>query len=75
MSKEYEIWIEGYSVTGNSSEASFIGKSTGKTFEDACKNYRDNEGKPLKLDKEYSRPSIWACRLFDNEIDARKSFG
>lgn len=39
------------------------------------------KGTPLGLDlKEdgsftYERPSIWGCRLFDNEQDARKSFG
>jgi hypothetical protein len=39
------------------------------------------KGTPLNLDlKEdgsfrYPHPSIWACRLFDNEADARKSFG
>lgn len=41
------------------------------------------KGTPLKLDKNSDgtlrlfngHPMIWACRLFDNEADARKSFG
>ena len=35
------------------------------------------KGETLKLDEggHYPYPSIWACRLFDNEADARKSFG
>lgn len=91
--KEFDIWIEGYAATGESSGASYIGKSKGIDFEDACRNFRYPEdivivseftdtiirkkGMKLNLDKEYygGRPSIWACRLFDNEADARKSFG
>ena len=39
------------------------------------------KGTKLKLDLkpdgslQYARPSIWACRLYDNEADVRKSFG
>lgn len=98
--KEFEIWIEGYSVTGNSSPASCIGKAMGEDFNDACRNFRYREdmknpygdnyfhrkGDPLNLDKSDTEPdglrksrvgtySIWACALFDNESDARKSFG
>jgi len=92
--KEFEIWMEGYAATGEHSPANLIGKSKGKTFEEACDNFRYSEdilgwnkevivkkGSPLGLDKNpdgtnrYNRPSIWACRLWDNEADARKSFG
>lgn len=87
--KEYEIWIEGYAATGEHSPASFIGKSKGDNFEDACKNFEYPEnimsflgdeiiihkGDKLKLDTHYPYPSIWACILYDNETDARKSFG
>lgn len=94
--KEYEIWIEGYSSTGQHSDASLIGLSKGNTFHKAVENFRYpediirefdkkiiiNKGQPLALDDKkpdgtyyYGRPSIWACGLFDNEVDARKSFG
>lgn len=93
--KEFEIWIEGYSITGNSSNASFIGKAMGETFEEACRNFEEPEDVPnpyaymgddlpkfdkrkgdkLKLDENRNYPSIWACRLYDNEVDARRSFG
>lgn len=85
--KEYEIWIEGYVATGESSRASFIGKAMGETFEEACRNFREPEdqfiwgiqvkkkGGALKLDSHYPYPSSWACRLYDNETDARRSFG
>jgi hypothetical protein len=87
--KEYEIWIEGYAATGESSTASYIGKAMGDTFEDACNNFEypedefnmgikvHSKGEKLPLDEKGhgGKPSIWACRLFDNEADARKSFG
>lgn len=38
--KEFEIWIEGFAVTGNSAPASYIGKAEGETFNDACANFR-----------------------------------
>ena len=37
-----------------------------------------SKGDTLNLDKDHDgklKLSIWACRLFDNEQDARKSFG
>lgn len=89
--KEYEIWIEGYVISGGSSKASFIGKCEGKDFENACNNFVYPEdiigyvgfeqkpevfiekGSKLRLDKDGL--SIWGCRLFDNQTDARKSFG
>jgi hypothetical protein len=116
--KEYEIWIEGYSATGEHSPASFIGRARGKNFDEACENfeypedlknpyyfggpgqveYFHRKGDKLNLDKDHDgnlrrgayrgeagpgteraklkgNYSIWACQLFDNEADARKSFG
>lgn len=85
--KEYEIWIEGYAATGERAGASYLGKAIGETFAEACRNFREPEdvfnmgiqirkkGDPLKLDEHYPYPSIWACRLYDNEADARRFFG
>ena len=87
--KEYEIWIEGYAATGERAYASLIGKAIGDSFYEACENFRYLEditrpsdgkiivhkGEPLKLDKNRRFPSIWACQLFDNELDAKRSFG
>lgn len=75
--KEYEIWQEGHRATGESSIASFVGKAEGYSFLDAVDNYMKTASKEVKdcfrgeLDAAY----IWGCRLFDNEADARKSFG
>ena len=87
--KEYEIWMEGFAATGNQQGAHLIGKAKGIDFKDACKNFEYPEdmirewdglvmkkkGEKLKLDEHYEYPSIWGCQLYDNEKDARKSFG
>lgn len=90
MKKTYQIWSEGYSATGESSGAIFLGKFEGNNFDEAVENYnkqvtedgmmaRQNDRKRYRSDKDYenrkSNWNIWACNLFDNELDARKSFG
>ena len=34
--KKFHIWSEGYSITGNSSEAIYLGEFEADTFEHAC---------------------------------------
>lgn len=70
----WEIWSEGYRVTGNSAGAQFHGtvdKCVAKTFKEACNIiFRGQEGNydPMRL-------TLWGCELFDNEKDAKKGFG
>ena len=67
---KYEIWSEGYIIQGGSSGAIFFGCEEADTFQEACdKHFLDN--------KFYSSRGLtyWGCRLYDNESDARKSFG
>jgi len=74
---KFEIWIEGYSATGQRDGARRLGDDElfeGVTFKDACKNAL------LRLKWNMSNyneanNSYWACRFYDNEIDARKAFG
>ena len=68
--KHYSVWMEGYSVTGNFATARYVGSSTAISFEKACFNL-------LKKDDDFDMGnlSVWGCRLFDNEADARASFG
>lgn len=88
VGREYEIWMEGYAVTGDRQGAEMIGKGIGNTFDKAVIDYmskNDNHGiEENKTSKYNSKESyhnrksnwnIWACNLFDNEVDARKSFG
>lgn len=56
----FQIWMESYAATGESSGAMLIGEAEGETFDEACLNYRDEKGEPMKLDRngdEYRRGS------------------
>lgn len=70
----FEIWIEGYAATGEHGIAQHLGTYQGETFPEACQAAM----KDKEWDMEYYNPannSYWACRFYDNEPDARKSFG
>jgi len=72
--KSFSVWSEGYAATGESSPAEFLGVFEGKNFKDACYNALVK----LEWDLSYYNSksnSYWACRFYDNEIDARKNFG
>lgn len=77
--KKYSLWNEGYAVTGEFATATYLGEFEGDSFNEACDNWAktlDEESiKCYKPGTDEYRPSYWACRIFDNEIDARKSFG
>jgi len=78
---KYEVWSEGFRRSYWSGTAQRVyhhdsGKDMweGKTFEDACEHaliacdwdmsYYDSE-----------KNTFWSCKFFDNETDARKSYG
>lgn len=86
--KNFEIWVEGYAATGESGTAHKIGEGEGETFDEAVKDYMSknpnhgiewNDSRRYSTDEAYmnrrSHWNIWACNLYDNEADARKSFG
>ncbi len=88
--KEFEVWSEGYRATGEGAEASLLGTYTAETFDDAVAAYLSDHPQQRQYygnKQRYAERSadgimqvvtwhtIWACRLFDNEADARKSFG
>lgn len=70
---EYEVWSEGYRVSGNECDATFHGVFKGATFSDACAEFAKTISRPGDFDPE--RLTYWGCELFDNEEDARRSFG
>lgn len=88
MKKTYEIWSEGYQVTGESSGAVFFGTGEGENFDEAVQDYINNHPKSIiekvtprhfsSLDYYNARRSnwrCWGCSLFATESEARKSFG
>lgn len=86
---EYDIWVEGYAATGQSSDATYLGKHKGRNFQDACmryfmKSHLDSYEEDDKNDTYYNtkrwdydpyRNTYWACGLYETEEEARKSFG
>lgn len=75
----YNIWSEGYRVTGNEGKAHYIDSSYGASFQEACDKFFSKFSKKELNERfgGYSSESlsVWGCKLFDNETDARKSFG
>ncbi|ATS92370.1 hypothetical protein DLP05_083 [Stenotrophomonas phage vB_SmaS_DLP_5] len=71
---EFDVWMEGYQASGDSGTAMYMGRARGKDFQTACAKALYNKGCVMSL----YNPRLgtyWGCRLYDNEQDARKSFG
>ena len=69
----YEIWYEGYNATGNRSGTSYLDKTKGTSFKNACQNFFVERSDLNYFDNHTL--TYWGCRLYDNEIEARRSFG
>ena len=71
--ERFNIWVEGYAATGEHGTASLLGSYEAETWDGAVKKYMaENPGRIVVDSRGYTD---WGCRLFDNESDARKSFG
>lgn len=74
----YDIWVEGYAVSGGAMRAQFLGTFMVDSFDEAVrvwdrrKNYDNAWG---RLEHYEGNWYVWGCQLFDNETDARKNFG
>lgn len=68
--KMWQVWTEGYAATGEYGTATYHGECFAESFDEACKKILGDS-----VDFHYGYPSVWACKCYDNEIDARKSFG
>ena len=74
--KIYEIWAEGYKATGQESHAQLLSKYKADSFDAAVEQYHVEHDDCIDFNRYgKSRHAIWGCELFDNAIDARKSFG
>lgn len=75
--KTFELWVEGYAATGESSGAQCLSTIEGTDFNDAVKNYVEKlrAGEKIYWNFRDGRWGCWGCRAFDNETDARKAFG
>lgn len=68
--KKFNVWSEGYRCTGGYGTAYFHGSVFANSFKEACEKIFEKE---QTYNKE--KNTLWGCKLFDNESDARKNFG
>lgn len=75
----HEIWVEGYLATGMDGvpdSAKLLGTMEATTFSEAC----DKLCSPAEWQDQHGnydpkRGTVWGCRLFSNEANARRAFG
>lgn len=73
---KYNVWIEGYLCTGMEGcpePGRLLGTVEAESFKEACALICAKEKLLSLYDSE--RNTVWGCRLFETEKDARKSFG
>lgn len=71
--RKFDIWSEGWCANEGVSPAHLVARGVeGTDFTDACKrHYKNDELFDIRGD----RPCYWGCGLYDNEAEARRSFG
>lgn len=83
---KYTVWVEGYMATCEHGTAHCLGTIDAENFIEAARElWRKNFIKAYSNDESTADdyfsinkkgiPCIWGCKCFDNEADARKSFG
>lgn len=76
---KFQIWSEGYLATGMEGipvTAKMLAEVEAETFREACdKVCSDPDWQKRYGNYNAEHLTVWACGLFDNEADARKSFG
>jgi hypothetical protein len=77
MKKLWQVWMEGYCVSGNEDTARYLGTYNAATFKEAvllaviCHDMTDD----LVIDYHDNSCCWWGCKFYDNEVGARKKFG
>ena len=70
---KFEVWLEGFIISGNSESARYCGTFEAETFKDACsKSITDEKSRELYDEK---GNTFWGCRFFQSEEESRKAFG
>jgi len=66
----YDIWREGYRCSGNESKAEYVVTILASSFKEACRIHYS-----LDRDFDIERLTVWGCRLYSTEEEARASYG
>jgi hypothetical protein len=72
---KFEIWNEGYAASGGSGKAQYLGSFEADTFQEACMKAMKELEWDIDTYYDPAKNSFWDCRFYNNEVDARKSFG
>ncbi len=70
----YRVWSEGFAAQGNSATAQLFGETTANSLKEAVEKLLELKEWNMDL-YDPNRLTYWGCKFYDNEIDARKSFG
>jgi hypothetical protein len=70
----YDIWTEGFRATGQYGTAMLHKSVKAGSLKEACLKYAQ-EDTDFEDYFDPERMTYWGCKIFDNESDARKSFG
>lgn len=68
-----DLWMEGFAATGQYGQAQKLGIYEADTLDKAVEAWVAED--PNRADYMSGTKSYWGCRFFDNEEDARKTFG
>ena len=68
----FDVWSEGCAGTGNNCKAWYLGSFAADSFNLACEKASEKHNMTDSFNKKHL--TIWGCRLFNNEAEARQSF-
>lgn len=69
-----QVWSEGFAATGESGGAVLHGEVEAATLQEACDRLAERDPS-FRAHYDRGRMTFWGCRLFDNEAEARRSYG
>lgn len=74
--RAWTIWGEGYRATGEHGDATFMGTEYAVSFDEAVQKLKAWYPNPeLFRRRDDGTWTYWACKLYDNETDARRNYG
>lgn len=75
--RKFEIWESGFSIQGNSAQASLLSTEEANTWDEAVEKFIEKNPGRISINHIGNKKiyTNWGCVLHDNETDARKSFG
>ncbi len=79
--KKFQVWVEGFQATGEWRKAQLVGEIWADSFDNAVQQlYKERYPDEAERNRWFRKSESgfwveWGCRIYDNEADARKSFG